>query len=333
MNLPDMRDWMPIRVDVEAGRPMVDWCHMGEVRCTEPFFTETVERRLRDPFALLFRRQTPIDELLALEERSPGVPPQGFVFHMSRCGSTLISQMFAQLPENVVLSEPTPLELLLRLALLSPGIPDAQWIAWLRALLAAMAQPRTGVERRVIVKFDAWPVLALPLLRRAFPGVPWIFVHRDPLEVLVSHQRQTGATMVPGPLPPMLFGVAPSELARFSLEEYQARVLASLCDAAAMHLHDGGMAVAYTELPEAAWTSIAAHFGLSLSEPDVEAMRRAARVDVKRPGREFRDDTAAKRASAPAEMRHAAQRFAMPSWHRLEAARDRGAGAVLVGTG
>jgi hypothetical protein len=36
--------------------------------------------------------------------------PDGFVFHMSRCGSTLVAQMLAVVPDHVVVSEAEPLD-------------------------------------------------------------------------------------------------------------------------------------------------------------------------------------------------------------------------------
>lgn len=325
--------WVPIRVYADRGRPMVDWCHMGGARFTEPFFNQTVERRLHDPFALLFRHQTPLDDLLELRRTSPGVAPAGFVLHMSRCGSTVITQMLAASVENVVLSEPEPVEGLLRARLLTSAVPDETWIAWLQALISAMARPRLGPERRCFVKFDAWQTLDLSLIRRAFPDVPWIFVHRHPVEVLASHRRSRAAQMVPGFFPSTLYGIEPVEAVRISTDEYTARALGAICDTALRHLDDGGLPVGYAELPDAAWTSIAAHFGLSFSATEVDAMRRAVRLDVKRPAQEFRDDTAAKQASVPTEAREAAERFAMTSWRRLEATEHVGAGAATVGMG
>ena len=65
---------------------------------TEPFFDLTIEDCLQDPYCLLFRRQTPLDVLAHLDNASSGSEPTGFIFHMSRCGSTLVSQLLATLP-------------------------------------------------------------------------------------------------------------------------------------------------------------------------------------------------------------------------------------------
>jgi hypothetical protein len=78
------QNWTPVRVYWRDGRPLVDWCYMGATRFTQPFFDNTVEQQMKEPFSLLFRHQTPLDLLGDLYERQPGLEPTGFIFHMSR---------------------------------------------------------------------------------------------------------------------------------------------------------------------------------------------------------------------------------------------------------
>ncbi len=70
--------------------------------------------------------------------------------------------------------------------------------SWLRGMLSALGQRRNGDEKKFFVKFDSWHTINLPLIRRAFPDVPWIFLYRDPLEVMVSQLRQGALNTVPG---------------------------------------------------------------------------------------------------------------------------------------
>jgi hypothetical protein len=53
-------------------------------------------------------------------------------------------------------------------------------------MVAALGQARAG-ETRLFLKLDCWHMRDLPLFRRAFPNTPWVFLYRDPVEVLVSH--------------------------------------------------------------------------------------------------------------------------------------------------
>lgn len=320
MSAHPLDGWMPIRLyrDSAAG-VMVDWCDMDGVDFTDPFFTDTVTRRLRDPYALLFRQRTTLDELVDYAEQADVKAPAGFVFHTSRCGSTLVTQLLARSPRHLVLSEPAPLESLLQIMVRSADGGDQRWVTRLRALLGVVGRPRRAGDQRCIVKLDAWHALALPLLRRAFPEVPWVFVHRDPVEVLVSHARERSAQMLPGLLPPWLLGLNLADAVMLSTDEYAARVVGCICEAALAHLDDGGLAVAYDDLPEAVWTTIAPHFGLHLDAHDVERMRAHSGDDAKRPGRSFTPDSSRKRAAASPQLLAAAERWATPAWSRLHA--------------
>ena len=177
--LPKLDGWLPIRVDWSAmspqlaGRdavePLVDWCRVGARRFVEPFFGQTIEKCLREPFSLLFRHQTSLEVLVEWQRARPGLQPSGFIFHMSRCGSTLLTQMLAALPQNIVISEASPISGILRAK--SSMATDEQKVAWLRAMLSALGQRRSGRETHFFVKFDSWHTFNLSLIRRAFPDV------------------------------------------------------------------------------------------------------------------------------------------------------------------
>ena len=69
------RDWVPVRVYPHDGQMVVDWCWLGDVRFTQPFFDSTINERLRLPFNNLFRHQTSIDLAGELHAREPGLEP------------------------------------------------------------------------------------------------------------------------------------------------------------------------------------------------------------------------------------------------------------------
>lgn len=324
-DLPDparLAGWTPVRIHWQTGAPLVEWCWLGELRLTEPFFEETARLALRHPFNLLFRRTTSIAGPAALQATHPGLPPRGLILHMSRCGSTLVAQLLAALPQNVVVAEAPPIDAVLRAHLRDATITDEQRIAWLRALLGALGQRRHGPEQHLFIKFDSWHTLDLPLIERAFPGVPWIFVYREPLEVLVSHQRLRGSQMVPGLIEPRLFGL--DERARqMPLDDYCAHVLQRICAAAARHYRpDRARLINYRQLPEAAWTFLPEVFGLQYAPADLQRMRAAAQRNAKNPSAPFAADTFDKRAAATAHLRHLAATRVQPIYERLEALRE-----------
>ena len=316
---PELLDgFVPMRVWWDAGTPTVDWCRLDGLRFTDPFFEGTIRRALQHPFNLAFRPQTPLAELAALGAQRPGLAPSGFVFHLSRCGSTLVTQAFAELPQVLVLSEAAPIDAVLRAHERDPRITDEQRIAWLRAMIDALAQRRTGTERHLIVKFDAWHALQLDLIERAFPGVPWVFLVRDPVEILVSHRRAV-SWMMAALNAPSLLAFTPAEAMRLPRDEYHARVLARI--ASAMAAHSGAeRTIDYRALPAAIWETLAPRFGITLSAADRERLHAAVGRDAKQPTRAFVADAAAKQDEADAELRELAARWLAEPYARLTAA-------------
>ena len=314
-------DWMPAMIRWTADGPVVDWCHLGEARFTDPFFEQTIAGAMEHAFNLLFRHHTPLVDFAASTDAKPELRLAGLIFHMSRCGSTVISQMLAALPRNVVLSEPALIDQILRLPTRLPNVSQDELVRCLRGLVAALGRRRQAAERDLVIKLDAWHILLWPLIRRAFPDVPWIFVYRNPLEVLASLAQSPPIQMFPGRIDPALLGAQPAELAGLSLDAYSALVLGRYCGAAIVHHGDGGLLVEYGELPEVACSTIPDHFGLRFEEAEVAAMRAAARFDAKSPRHVFRKDSASKRREASKEMRRLAETQLNPLYARLEALR------------
>lgn len=317
---PGLAGFVPYRIDLRADPPIVAWCHIGARRFTEPFFEETIQAVLEDPFSLVFQHRTPLEALTDFAPPAFGPEPTGFIFHLSRCGSTLVTQMLAELPSSMVLSEPAVLDALLR----APHAPvdEPRRIALLRGLVGALGRPRAGGERRLFVKLDSWHVHALPLLRRAFPDVPWIFLLRDPLEVLVSHRRRRGAQMIPGVLTPAAAALDLASAAGMEPDAYAAHVLSRFCVAARGGLGlGGGLLVHYDELPRAVDAVIAAHFGVTWTDAERACMRAVAQRDAKDPARAFSPDSAAKRDEATARERELCDAIVRPAYEALEALR------------
>jgi len=318
-----MKGWVPVRLAWNPGSQgpglEVEWCWMGHDRFLHPFFDLTIQHAQRLPFNALFTHRTSIDELVAWHAARPGIPPTGFIFHMSRCGSTLVSRMLAALPENVVISEAGPIDYLAR----AVAIPEETRSAWLRAMVSALGQQRTGEETRYFIKFDSLSVDALPFIRRTFPAVPWIFLYRDPEEVLASQLSEPGAAMSPGIVRgPAVLDLPPDETLPLSLEEYAARVIGTLCRCACVSADNGGLLINYTQLPRAVWADIAAHFGIDFSSSEIETMRSIVAFHAKHPRAKFAPDGELKRIGISPAAREAAAHWIKPHFDQLEKLRS-----------
>jgi gluconate kinase len=319
---PKLAGWLPISVSWASEQPQIDWRFFGEERLTAPFFDDSVSRVSARPFVQTFRRLTDFAVAEQWAKRSPGLRPDGFIFHMSRCGSTLVAQMLAARDDSVVLSEPPPID-----AILSGGggVSDDQRTRWLRAMMSALGQRRSGHERHLFVKFDSWHIGQLPLIARAFPDTPWIFLYRDPQAVLASHLRQRGAHTVPTLIDPGLFGMTQAEALALSPAAYCARVLGALCAAAGRFAGGGdeiagrGQLINYDQLPEALFETILPHFAIDVSPEQRTAMQAATNSHSKNRTADFSAAQDAPPLSPDAALM--ADHHIQAAWHRLESLR------------
>lgn len=305
----NLEGWLPIRVWQQVGEWQVDWCWFGDSPLHQPFFRDAVDDALRLPFNQAFRRQTPLAMLGDWQVSRPGLAPSAFIFHASRCGSTLISQMLARLDNHIVISEPPPLDALLR-----SSLPAAARRAAIEGLLSAYGQRRRGVEQRMVIKLDAWNIAELPLLRECFPDTPWLFVYRDPLEIAVSHLRRAGMHMVPG-----MIGASGLDdgLPVGSREDYVARRVGRLLALGLAQCREfGGVAVNYSELPGAMAGRLAGFFGLD----DVQRKQVFAAVGqhAKQSSEVFVGDSDDKRREASALLRERVECWAREPYETLE---------------
>ena len=311
--------WLPIRVGWETGSPFIEWILAPETRFIEPFFEDTVQQVLRHPFHQAFRRTTDLNELTG----HSGLPPAGFIFHMSRCGSTLISQVLSASDRNLVLSEAPPLDSILRAHLRDSEFVCERRARLLRAMLNALSQPCRPAEERVFVKFDCWNITELPIVHEAFPDVPWIFLYRDPVEVLVSQLQKRSRWSLPGALPPATFGFTAQDLEGIPLDEFAARLLGRLVDVAVDHLsrYPGGMLINFSELPEACFGRLLHHFDFDPTAGELERMRQNASHNSKTPGLPYEPDCESKQQAATERVRELAARWIEPSYQQLETLR------------
>lgn len=317
--------WLPVRVFWKEARPALEWCRLGDLRFTESFFESTLHLAMTHPFHHAFRLETPIEALAEWTGASPGIQPSGFVFHSSRCGSTLISRMLMAVERHVVLSEPPPVDSILSAHFRHPEVSCEQRVEWLRGMVSALGQKRAGPEDRLFVKFDAWHIADFAIVRQAFPRTPWIFLYRDPLEVLVSQFANRAPWTLPGRLHPAIAGMTEPEVEQMPINQYSARVLGRILQFGLFHHGDGGLLVNYRQLPEFVCSSLGKHFGILWTDEELDQMRAAASQDAKNPWVAFNGDTRRKRESATDEGRELVRRWMEQPYEALERARLGGA--------
>ena len=309
---------IPIKIFWKQDQLRVVWINIGEVRFTEPFFDDTI-RRCRSSIPGQVMTETGSDELLKYGSEIPTIYPTGFVFHMSRCGSTLIAQMLAASEKNIVLAEASPIDDVLRIE----GIEEEQRGELLGAVINSLAQKRHLEEERLFIKFDSWSIYHLPFILKLFPGLPWMFLYRDPIEVMVSHSRKMGMHMVPGLLPSEVFGLDAEQVKNMSFNEYGANVLHSICSNAIVNYEKckNGVLINYLQLPEVMSSLLSDHFNVKLNNEELLAMLEASKIYSKDSlGSVFKSDSEEKRKSADDALIKLVDLKLKPVYDRLEPA-------------
>jgi hypothetical protein len=308
--------WLPTRSIATGGGPAFDWMWLGARALTQPFFEDEVRRADALPFNWLFRIRTSLDTMVAGADSEDFLPLRGLIFHMSRCGSTLLAQMLAAVPANAVSSEPEPLDGVMQWVRLAPAEPEVA-VAAIRAIVAALGRDRgTGATGHVI-KLETWHVFSLPHFRAAFPAVNWVHLYRNGIEVMVSQMRDPGMHTIAGTLPASILGFAADP--GMAQQDFTAAVLARVGETIIEHWPlGGGMIVAYPDIRDAASGPIAAHFSLSCDTQAMALMAAAAKRDAKAPQQGFTNDVSRKQAAATPDMESATQRWLLPVQAQLQ---------------
>ena len=318
-SFPDLKGWLPVDAVVVEGRPGLLWMEMSGVSLTEPFFQQTVERAKANGKnrGELF---TEFDALLQLEQSLDSVEPTGFIFHSSRCGSTLVANACRAVANSIVLSEANAVDkLIARFITDSDGIKESLYSVFLRATVRALAQRRNGNEQHLFVKFACCSFTQVERIRRIWPRVPWIFLYRDPIETIVSNLAD---------VPPWLkdtdrrvlasiIGASPNEM---SLEELCARTIGSLYSKAYSLANENSMLLNYNQLSVPVISSVLSFFKVSPAAKELDAIARTSNVYSKEVSgmRTFTADTDAKQKLASDRVREAATAWAIEPYRQLE---------------
>ncbi|KAA8960760.1 hypothetical protein [Mycobacterium sp.] len=313
MEFAELAHWTPIRLDFSGPAPAVYWADLTGVSFVEPFFDQTVAGWAARTRARPLVR-TGLDALQALDGE-PSLQPAGMVFHLSRCGSTLVSRLLGTVPGVVVLAEPAPLNALLGL---DPNrLDEVSLVRTVRLVVRALARSRHG--ELVVLKCSSWNIRRRAVLAAAFPETPWVWVQREPARVLASLFAKPPDWLRVQAAPAQaawLFGLDPAAVPAMTRVEFAARTLGAMLAAAAAEPAQR-LCIDHADLPAAVWRHVLGHFGLQADAATIDRMIAESRFYAKDPlPRAFAGDGAQSRRISE-EMRAAARQFADPGYRAL----------------
>ncbi len=320
----DFQGWLPIDAVIENGRPGLLWMDLHGFDFSEPFFQQTIDRitaELPNPPS----RFTEFDALIQLEKTFDSIPPSGFIFHSSRCGSTLLANILRVIPGTVVLSEPPAVDKLIARFITDVDpehTKEMLYSIFLRAIVRALGQRHTGRERRLFVKFSCCSVSQIERIRRIWPEVPWIFLYRDPVETIVSNMQTPPAWLQDEDhrVLASIAGVSTQEVAQMTSEELCARSIASFYSSAVRVANDRTLLLNYDQLSPDVLSDALKFFGVTPSAAELDAIAARSRTYSKAVSetRTFVADGVQKRQAASDLIRAAAEAWAAEPYRLLE---------------
>lgn len=288
-----LANWVPLQPCKSASALLFEWLYLGEKKFTESFFDDTILacRRIY-PHQRRYKVVSDLDMLLQWAEGLSALPVTGIIFHVSRCGSTLLSQLLAADEKNSVLSEVPFLDAMLRLPNQRRDISTPEAEGYFQAALRFYSQPRATGQERLFIKADSWHLHFYTQLRRLFPAVPFFLLYREPMGVIRSQQRQRGIQSVPGMIEPEVLQLTQEQCTDFNLDRYMAAVLEGFyrqmirilrTDPLAFPLHYGdGMENNIRQLYQ--------RLGLPVNSQLATVFTERCRFDAKRPQQVFTEE-------------------------------------------
>lgn len=203
-----LKNWIPYRLKYQCDNWNVDWLDLTAHDIIEPFFDETISvcrNRMQERSG--FKSQSSVDFLIEAAADLDSLVPTAFIFHVSRCGSTLLSQALTTHYENIVIAEAPLLDEILRAGEKDKTMSLEENEQIFKAAIAMMGQERHRQKKHYYVKLDSWHLHFYHQLRIWFPDTPFYFLSRAPHEVISSHIKRRGIHAIPNYINPMLLGI------------------------------------------------------------------------------------------------------------------------------
>lgn len=229
MNNPgSFRNWLPVKLILKGNKLFAEWIFLGDVRFTKPFFDETIsECRAANsiPEHRIETRITSLGFIVEVAKSLKAFQPALFIFHISRCGSTLSSQLLGLDEENIVIPEFDMIDRLLRInenrMMISAGLRQKL----IKSIILIAGQQRFKNQKRSIIKLDSWHFYFFDELKMLFPESKQMIFFSDPDSVYSSVINRPGIQFIPELISPKYYNMEVNFGDNYDPAQYINRVL------------------------------------------------------------------------------------------------------------
>ena len=255
------------------------------------------------------------------------------VFHESRCGSTLVANTLIGMnpTKHRTYSESAPPAVAIKSVCGETySVCSKQQAAKvLQDVMYLMSRTNDPMEERVFFKMQSVTTRNLAVFQEAFPDTPWLFVYREPVQVMMSHMKDgvrhancVRSQVSPPKIVRDIFARKKLRVEQMQPELYCAAHLASITESAVagLKVSNRGIPVNYNTLPDRLYTEILPSIGVEVGPDDIERIQQVASKYAKGRGNragEFEGDSEQKEKMASEEVKHAAETFLNESFEAL----------------
>ncbi len=294
-----LKNWVPEKILIDDRELIFKCLCCSDLPFTEPFFDDTLRKfRTLDLNRKQYKCFVGAEMINEWAGNIDFVPPTAFIFHVSRCGSTLVSQSLGLNNEFISLSEVPVLDQILRLTVSNDEEVKGKAEQLFKSLVKIYGAQRTGVENKLFIKTDCWHLMFYKQLRSLYPTTPFIIMYRQPAAVIESNKRSKGIQCIHSYVPPEIYGMegklksddlVPDNYFKIALEQFFRAIIEIAAN------ENQVLLLNYNEGIPALMSKIAGYTGLSFSgEFESKILKRSA-YHAKNPDEEFvEQNTAAK---------------------------------------
>ncbi|MXO57656.1 hypothetical protein [Pontixanthobacter gangjinensis] len=174
---------LPVSFKCVGGRVFVRLINPARIDLSRPFFRQALpSKHAADKIVLLQ------DWLESFDASTRSFDRSACIFHVARCGSTLLCQNIKKLGEMLVLSEPAFCHILDKQEFAPISSQEAE-LAFTKAVAEWQNWAATQ-QQRLVIKFNSLMSVHVESVTRALRDAKFLLLYRDPAAVLESLLRK-----------------------------------------------------------------------------------------------------------------------------------------------
>ena len=286
---PDLKHFYPDTIEILNDRVFLIYKKLPEAAFDTPFLHQGIKRYQTNhnkKNTLLIS----LDELLKTYDEKEHIKPTGFIFHLTRCGSTLITQVLAQMPNTRNLNEPMILGQVIS-KWLKGMLSKEQTLSLIKIIVDSFITSSDQQPSFYFIKLATWQKHIFQFVSQLYPNTPIIFLVRDPLEILASQNKALSNGIqnrfLDIELTSRRMNLSVAEIQRISVEEFFAIKMRNLIQTVIDHFSKNILVIDHKDFPNIIFEQILPHFNLFPSSLILEKMKERTLFNSKKANQKF----------------------------------------------